>query len=65
MSTTEEVSGPVRRSAARDRLLGTASRLFYGEGIRGVGVDRAMAEADVARGTFHRHLHGKDDLVLA
>ncbi|MER6537943.1 TetR/AcrR family transcriptional regulator [Streptomyces sp900105755] len=65
MSTTEEVPGPVRRSAARDRLLGTASRLFYGEGIRGVGVDRVMAEADVARGTFYRHFDGKDDLVRA
>ncbi|MER5603188.1 TetR/AcrR family transcriptional regulator [Streptomyces sp. NPDC002265] len=65
MSTTEEVSGLIRRSAARDRLLGTASRLFYSEGIRGVGVDRVMAEADVARGTFYRHFDGKEDLVRA
>ncbi|WP_434096776.1 TetR/AcrR family transcriptional regulator [Streptomyces mirabilis] len=57
--------GPVCRSAARDRLLRTAIRLFYGEGIRGVGVDRVMAEADVARGIFYRHFHGKDDLVRA
>ncbi|MGV9704796.1 TetR/AcrR family transcriptional regulator [Streptomyces sp. NPDC003483] len=65
MSKPRDVSPPVRRSAARDRLLGTASRLFYGEGIRGVGVDRVMAEADVARGTFYRHFDGKDDLVRA
>ncbi|MEU0602792.1 TetR/AcrR family transcriptional regulator [Streptomyces sp. NPDC006393] len=65
MSKTEGVSAPVRRSAARDRLLVTASRLFYCEGIRGVGVDRVMAEADVARGTFYRHFDGKDDLVRA
>ncbi|MFC5204175.1 TetR/AcrR family transcriptional regulator [Streptomyces kaempferi] len=65
MSETKERSAPVRRSAARDRLLGTASRLFYSEGIRGVGVDRVMAEADVARGTFYRHFDGKDDLVRA
>lgn len=54
---------PVRRSAARERLLATASRLFYAEGIRAVGIDRVMAEADVARGTFYRHFDGKDDLV--
>jgi AcrR family transcriptional regulator len=50
-------------SAARARLLATASRLFYAEGIRAVGVDRVMAEAEVARGTFYRHFQGKDDLV--
>lgn len=57
---------PVQRhSPARERLLATASRLFYAEGIRAVGVDRVMAEANVARGTFYRHFEGKDDLVRA
>ncbi|MFK0160858.1 TetR/AcrR family transcriptional regulator [Streptomyces sp. NPDC090493] len=54
-----------RRSPARERLLSTASRLFYTEGIRAVGVDRVMAEAEIARGTFYRHFEGKDDLVRA
>jgi AcrR family transcriptional regulator len=58
-------TGTGRPSAARQRLLDTASRLFYAEGIRAVGVDRVMAEADVARGTFYRHFEGKDDLVRA
>lgn len=65
MPKLKDGSAPVRRSAARERLLGTASRLFYSEGIRAVGVDRVMAEADVARGTFYRHFDGKDDLVRA
>ena len=59
------VTASKRRPAARDRLLGTASRLFYSEGIRAVGVDRIMAEAEIARGTFYRHFEGKDDLVRA
>ncbi|MFF7580946.1 TetR/AcrR family transcriptional regulator (plasmid) [Streptomyces sp. NBC_01527] len=63
MSKLKGVPAPVRRSEARERLLSTASRLFYSEGIRSVGVDRVMAEADVARGTFYRHFDGKDDLV--
>lgn len=65
MPKVKDVSVPIRPSPARERLLRTASRLFYGEGIRGVGVDRVMAEADVARGTFYRHFDGKDDLVRA
>lgn len=59
------MSASGRPSEARERLLNTASRLFYTEGIRAVGVDRVMAEADVARGTFYRHFEGKDDLVRA
>ncbi len=56
---------PVRPSAARDRLLATASTVFYGEGIRGVGVDRLVTDAGVTRATFYRHFPGKDDLVVA
>ncbi len=59
------MSTPTRTSPARDRLLATASRTFYGEGIRGVGVDRIVTEAGVTRATFYRHFPGKDDLVVA
>jgi AcrR family transcriptional regulator len=52
-------------SEARDRLLATASRIFYAEGIHAIGVDRIMAEAPVTRATFYRHFPGKQDLVLA
>jgi len=52
-------------SPARDRLLRTASALFYAEGIRAVGVDRVLAEAAVTRATFYRHYPSKDDLVVA
>lgn len=52
-------------SAARRRLLDTAIRLFYAEGIRAVGIDRIIAEAGVAKATFYNHFPSKDDLVLA
>jgi AcrR family transcriptional regulator len=56
--------GPGKPSAARDRILATATRLFYGTGIRSVGVDRVIAESQVARMTFFRHFPTKDELVL-
>ncbi|GAB6900106.1 TetR/AcrR family transcriptional regulator [Kineosporia succinea] len=62
MATTEPVS--VRPSKARERLLRTASALFYTEGIHEVGVDRILSEAEVTRSTFYRHFPGKEDLVL-
>lgn len=52
-------------SPARERLLGTASALFYAEGIRAVGVDRVIGAAEVTRATFYRHFPSKDDLVVA
>ncbi|WP_414938674.1 TetR/AcrR family transcriptional regulator [Amycolatopsis sp. cmx-11-51] len=47
------------------RLLETASRLFYAEGIHAVGVERLVSEAAVTRATFYRHYPTKDDLVAA
>ena len=52
-------------SAARERLLATASELFYREGIHAVGVDRIVSEAGVTRATFYRHFPSKEDLVEA
>ncbi len=60
-----EAEPAARPSEARDRLLGTAMRLFYGEGIHAVGVDRIVAEAKVTRATFYRHFPSKEDLVVA
>ena len=54
-----------RPSPARQRLLETASRIFYTEGIHGVGVDRVIGEAEVTRATFYRHFPSKEALVLA
>jgi AcrR family transcriptional regulator len=53
------------RSEARERLLSTASALFYREGIRAVGVERILADAPATRATFYRHFPSKEDLVLA
>lgn len=53
-----------RPSEARLRLLSTATRIFYAEGVHAVGVDRIVAEAKVTRATFYRHFPSKEDLVL-
>lgn len=60
-----EGTGGGSTSAARARLLSTATTIFYAEGIHSVGVDRITAEAQVTRATLYRHFTGKEDLVLA
>jgi AcrR family transcriptional regulator len=51
--------------AARERILKTATRLFYARGLRSVGVDTIIAESGVAKATFYRHFPAKDDLITA
>ncbi len=52
-------------SEARQRILETADRLFYQEGIRSVGIDRIVAEAGVAKMSLYKHFRSKDDLIMA
>ena len=49
----------------RDRLLAAADRLFYGEGVRAVGIDRVLAEADAAKASLYQHFGSKDQLVAS
>ena len=54
-----------KKTDARQRIVETAERLFYAEGIRTVGIDRIIAEAEVAKMTLYNHFASKDDLILA
>jgi AcrR family transcriptional regulator len=49
----------------RDRILDTASRLFYQRGVRAVGVDLVVLEAEVAKTSLYRYFPTKDDLIVA
>lgn len=60
-----DTTTPRRPSAARTRLIDTATRLFYEEGIHAVGVDRIIDEAEVTRATLYKQFGGKENLVLA
>lgn len=52
-------------SPVRERLLDTADRLFYQEGVRAVGIDRVLAEAGAAKASLYTHFGSKDELVAA
>lgn len=63
--SSESLATPEKPPTARERIIATAGPLFYREGYRAVGVDRVIAEADVAKATFYRHFPSKDDLIVA
>ncbi|MEO8619626.1 MAG: TetR/AcrR family transcriptional regulator [bacterium] len=61
---------PAKRAKAsgvgvRERLLDAADRLFYQEGVRAVGIDRVLAEADAAKASLYQHFGSKDQLVAS
>ncbi|MBX7546673.1 TetR/AcrR family transcriptional regulator [Streptomyces sp. tea 10] len=47
------------------RVLETASRLFYEQGIRAVGVEAIAEEAGVTKKTIYDRFGSKEDLVVA
>lgn len=51
--------------SARERVLHTAHRLFYQDGIRATGIDRIIEQAAVTKVTFYRHFPSKNHLVEA
>ncbi|MCU4160712.1 TetR/AcrR family transcriptional regulator [Acidiphilium sp. AL] len=49
----------------RERILETASDLFYRRGVRAVGVDVVVEAAGVAKTSLYRYFRTKDDLIAA
>lgn len=61
----EAVSAPGGAPSARERILATATELFYREGVRAVGVDTIVARSGVAKMSLYRCFPSKDALVAA
>lgn len=53
------------RPSPRSRLLESATNLFTTEGIRVIGIDRILREADVAKASLYSLFGSKDTLVIA
>lgn len=49
----------------QERILETADRLFYRQGIRVVGVDTVAAEIGISKRTLYNYFPSKDDLIVA
>src|SRR5260221_481280 len=48
---------------ARERIVRTAARLFYEEGVNATGVERLTEQAHVSKRTFYQHFPSKNALV--
>ena len=53
------------KPSMKDRILETADRLFYLQGIRAIGVDTIAAEIGISKRTLYNHFPSKDALIAA
>ena len=49
----------------KERILETADKLFYLQGIRAIGVDTIAAEIGISKRTLYNHFPSKDALITA
>jgi AcrR family transcriptional regulator len=49
----------------KERVLETADKLFYLQGIRAIGVDTIAAEIGISKRTLYNHFPSKDALIAA
>jgi AcrR family transcriptional regulator len=54
-----------KKPTMKERILETADRLFYLQGIRAVGVDTIAAEIGISKRTLYNHFPSKDELIAA
>jgi AcrR family transcriptional regulator len=54
---------PKGEVSARERILATASELFYREGIRAIGVDTVVERSGVSKTSLYRLFESKDALI--
>ena len=59
------MSLPEKKPTMNERILETADRLFYLQGIRAVGVDTIAAEIGISKRTLYNHFPSKDALIAA
>jgi AcrR family transcriptional regulator len=71
MATTTKHQGPpaqepasAAKGSSRDRLLDTASALFYRQGV-GTGIDALCKAAGVSKRSMYQLFAGKDDMLAA
>jgi AcrR family transcriptional regulator len=56
---------PPNSDQTRERIVASAARLFYNEGIRAASVDAIAEKAGVTKKTLYYHFRSKDELIAA
>ena len=55
----------MKKLGVKDRIIETASELFYRNGYNQTGINQIIAEAGVAKASMYQHFRSKEDIAVA
>jgi len=55
----------MKKQSVKERIIETASRLFYFNGYNQTGINQIIAEAEVAKASMYQHFRSKEDIAVA
>lgn len=55
----------MKQAGVKDRIIETASRLFYYNGYNQTGINQIIEEASVAKASMYVHFRSKEDIAVA
>ena len=55
----------MRKLGVKERIIETASDLFYYQGYNQTGINQIIAEAGVAKASMYQHFRSKEDIAVA
>ncbi len=55
----------MKKLNVKERIIETASRLFYFNGYNQTGINQIIAEAGVAKASMYQHFRSKEDIAVA
>ena len=55
----------MKHSEVKNRIIETASSLFYKNGYNSTGINQIISEAKIAKATLYSHFKSKEDICLA
>ena len=55
----------MRKQGVKERIIKTASDLFYNNGYNQTGINQIIAEAGVAKASMYQHFRSKEDIAVA
>ncbi len=56
---------PMKKLGVKERIIETASDLFYNQGFNQTGINQIIAEAGVAKASMYQHFRSKEDIAVA
>src|SRR6476659_2319572 len=59
------IGGWLVPTATRQKLVEAATRRFYRDGFRNVGIDQILSDVGISKTAFYKHFECKEDLMLA